>query len=65
MKIVNILGYIIFTAICILIPGIGWAVWFALTLLIIAYNFIVTGYNHKKDKEELERYKKNNKDFWE
>ena len=68
--IVNLLYYLIFTGICLIIPGIGWLFWLGCTLLIIAYNFLITGNKSKKDKEEIERYKKElekkhkNKDFW-
>lgn len=68
--IVNLLYYLIFTGICLIIPGIGWFFWLGCTLLIIAYNFLITGNKSKKDKEEIERYKKElekkhkNKDFW-
>ena len=68
--IINLLYYLIFTGICLIIPGIGWLFWFGCTLLIIAYNFLITGNKSKKDKEEIERYKKElekkhkNKDFW-
>ena len=68
--IINLLYYLIFTGICLIIPGIGWLFWLGCTLLIIAYNFLITGNKSKKDKEEIERYKKElekkqkNKDFW-
>ena len=68
--IVNLLYYLIFSGICLIIPGIGWLFWLGCTLLIIAYNFLITGNKSKKDKEEIERYKKElekkhkNKDFW-
>lgn len=68
--IVNLLYYLIFTGICLNIPGIGWLFWLGCTLLIIAYNFLITGNKSKKDKEEIEHYKKElekkqkNKDFW-
>ncbi|KXB69021.1 hypothetical protein HMPREF3180_00563 [Leptotrichia wadei] len=68
--IVNLLYYLIFTGICLIIPGIGWLFWLGCTLLIIAYNFLITGNKSKKDKEEIEYYKKElekkqkNKDFW-
>lgn len=68
--IINLLYYLIFTGICLIIPGIGWLFWIGCTLLIIAYNFLITGNKSKKDKEEIERYKKElekkhkNKDFW-
>ena len=56
--IVNLLYYLIFTGICLIIPGIGWLFWLGCTLLIIAYNFLITGNKSKKDKEEKEDYKK-------
>ena len=68
--IINLLYYLIFTGICLIIPGIRWFFWLSCTLLIIAYNFLITGNKSKKDKEEIERYKKElekkhkNKDFW-
>ena len=68
--IVNLLYYLIFTGICLIIPGIGWLFWLGCTLLIIAYNFLITENKSKKDKEEIEHYKKElekkqkNKDFW-
>ena len=63
--IVNLLYYLIFTGICLIIPGIGWLFWLGCTLLIIAYNFLITGNKSKKDKEEIEYEKKQkNKDFW-
>ena len=68
--IINLLYYLIFTGICLIIPGIGWLFWLGCTLLIIAYNFLITGNKSKKDKEEIEYYKKElekkqkNKDFW-
>ena len=68
--IINIIYYLIFTCICLIIPVIVWLFWIVCTLLIIAYNFLITGNKSKKDKEEIERYKKEleknhkNKDFW-
>ena len=68
--IINLLYYLIFTGIYLIIPGIVWLFWLGCTLLIIAYYFLITGNKSKKDKEEIERYKKElekkhkNKDFW-
>ena len=67
---INLLYYLVFTGICLIIPGIGWLFWIGCTLLIIAYNFLITGNKSKKDKDEIERYKQElekkqkNKDFW-
>lgn len=55
---INLLHYLIFTGICIVIPVIGWGFWLGTTILIIAYNFWETGSNSKKRKEELEDLKK-------
>ena len=51
--IINLLYYLIFTGICLIIPGIGWLFWLGCTLLIIAYNFLITGNKSKKDKEDV------------
>lgn len=66
----NVVYYLVFTGICLIIPGIGWLFWFGATLLIIAYNFIVTGNKSKKDRMKIEEYKRGmeekqrKKDFW-
>lgn len=57
----GILYYLIFTGICAIIPGIGWLTWIGATLIIIAYNFLVTGYNTEEKKKELEKLKEEKK----
>ena len=63
----GILYYLIFTGVCVIIPGIGWLTWIGATLIIIAYNFLVTGYNTEEKKKELEKLKEEKKrkdEFW-